>query len=81
VLDGQVRLGDVEAVSSVIWLSVLRGSTGVAETMPATAFQNTLNSYFDCTAGAALNSFRFQKYRSSQLTYSDKNHYRPKTRH
>jgi adenylate cyclase len=24
VLDGQVRLGDVEAVSSVIWLSILR---------------------------------------------------------
>lgn len=55
VLEGQIRLGDVEALSSVIWLSDLRGSTGMAESMPAAAFQNALNSYFDCTAGAVLN--------------------------
>jgi adenylate cyclase len=54
VLEGQIRLGDVESLSSVIWLSDLRGSTGMAESMPATAFQNALNSYFDCTAGAVL---------------------------
>lgn len=55
VLKGQIRLGDVEPLSSVIWLSDLRGSTGMAESMPAAAFQNALNSYFDCTAGAVLN--------------------------
>lgn len=55
VLQGQIRLGDVEALSSVIWLSDLRGSTGMAESMPAASFQNALNSYFDCTAGAVLN--------------------------
>ena len=54
VLEGQIRLGDVEALSSVFWLSDLRGSTAMAESMPAAAFQNALNSYFDCTAGAVL---------------------------
>lgn len=54
VLEGQIRLGDVESLSSVFWLSDLRGSTAMAESMPATTFQNALNSYFDCTAGAVL---------------------------
>lgn len=54
VLEGQIRLGDVEALSSVLWLSDLRGSTSMAESMPADAFQNALNSYFECTAGAVL---------------------------
>ena len=54
VLDGQIRRGDGEMVHAVIWYSDMRDSTHLADTMPAEEFLKTVNSYFECTAGAVL---------------------------
>lgn len=54
VLEGRIRLGDVEHIPAVIWFSDLRDSTAMAERMPAEAFLRAVNGYFDCTAGAVL---------------------------
>ncbi len=54
VLEGQIRLGDVEQIPAVIWYSDLRGSTAMADGMPAREFLKDLNAYFHCTAGAVL---------------------------
>ena len=54
VLDGQIRLGDVEQIPAVIWYSDLRNSTAMAERMPVESFFAAVNDYFECTAGAVL---------------------------
>ena len=54
VLEGQIRLGDVEHIPAVIWFSDLRNSTAMAERMPVETFLQTVNAYFDCTAGAVM---------------------------
>jgi adenylate cyclase len=54
VLEGQIRLGDVERIPAIIWLSDLRDSTAMAERMPVEIFLQTVNAYFGCTAGAVL---------------------------
>ena len=54
VLEGQIRLGDVEHIPAVIWYSDLRDSTALAEHLPVEEFLETVNAYFDCTAGAVL---------------------------
>ena len=54
VLEGHIRLGDVEIIPAVIWFSDLRNSTAMAERMPAGTFLQAVNAYFDCTAGAVL---------------------------
>ena len=54
VLDGQIRLGDVEHIPAVIWYSDLRDSTAMAERMPVQTFLQAVNAYFQCTAGAVL---------------------------
>lgn len=54
VLDGQIRLGDVERIPAVIWFSDLRDSTAMAERLPVESFLEAVNAYFDCTAGAVL---------------------------
>lgn len=54
VLAGQIRLGDVERIPAVIWFSDLRDSTAMAESMQPEAFLQTVNAYFQCTAGAVL---------------------------
>jgi adenylate cyclase len=54
VLGGRIKHGDVEAIHAVIWLSDLRDSTRMADTMPPEAFLAVLNSSFECTAGAVL---------------------------
>jgi adenylate cyclase len=54
VLEGQIRLGDVDHIPAIIWFSDLRDSTAMAERMPAESFLQALNAYFDCTAGAVL---------------------------
>jgi adenylate cyclase len=54
VLEGQIRLGDVERIPAIIWFSDLRDSTAMAERMPVEAFLKAVNAYFDCTAGAVL---------------------------
>jgi adenylate cyclase len=54
VLEGQIRLGDVERIPAVIWLCDLRGSTTLAEQLTPDEYLQSLNAYFDCTAGAVL---------------------------
>lgn len=54
VLDGQIRRGDGEAIDAAIWYSDLRGSTRMAEIMPAADYIDLLNAFFDATAGAVL---------------------------
>ena len=54
VLDGNIQLGDGEAIEAVIWFADLRGSTALADRMGEPAFLATLNSFFACAAGPVL---------------------------
>lgn len=54
VLDGQIKRGDGRQLDAVIWYTDLRRSTGLAETLGASAYVDLLNRYFECTAGAVL---------------------------
>jgi adenylate cyclase len=54
VLDGQIKRGDGEMVHAVIWYSDMRDSTRLADSLMAEDFLKTVNSYFECTAGAVL---------------------------
>ncbi|WP_319774298.1 adenylate/guanylate cyclase domain-containing protein [Breoghania sp.] len=54
VLAGNIRRGDGATTSAVILYSDLRGSSTLAETMPADAYLSLLNDFFDCTAGSAI---------------------------
>jgi adenylate cyclase len=54
VLDGQIRRGDGEMLHAVIWYSDMRDSTRLADSLSAEDFLETVNSYFECTAGAVL---------------------------
>jgi adenylate cyclase len=48
VLAGHIRRGDTESIHAAIWLSDLRGFTGLAERLPPQELTALLNSYFDC---------------------------------
>jgi adenylate cyclase len=54
VLAGRTRRGDGEKIHAVLWLCDLRDSTHLSETMPVEDSFRSLNEFFDCTAGAAL---------------------------
>lgn len=54
ILNGRVRLGDVDRIPAVIWMSDMRNSTAMAEELDADGYLATLNDYFDCSAGAVL---------------------------
>ena len=54
VLDGQIRLGDVDEIPAVIWYCDLRDSTAMADRMAPRKFLAALNAYFECMAGAVL---------------------------
>jgi len=54
VLEGQIRRGDGEMLHAVIWYSDLRDSTRLADSLAADEYLKTVNSYFECTAGAVL---------------------------
>jgi adenylate cyclase len=54
VLAGLTKRGEGEKIHAVIWLCDLRDSTRLSETIPVEDFFRTLNEFFDCTAGAAL---------------------------
>ena len=54
VMDGLVQRGDGEEVHSVVWISDLRDSTALADSLSRVAYLATLNQYFDCVAGAIL---------------------------
>ncbi len=51
---GLIHRGDGEDIYAVIWLSDLRSSTTLADTLPRPVFLDLLNDYFECTAGAVL---------------------------
>ena len=54
VLDGHIQRGDGEILHAAIWFSDLRGSTAMADSLPAAEFLGVLNAYFECTVGAVL---------------------------
>ncbi len=54
VWDGRVERGDGDDLHAVIWLSDLRGSTEMADTLPRDEYLETLNEYFDCVAGSVM---------------------------
>ena len=56
VLSGQVRRGEGQRMFAVIWYSDLRQSTALADRLTGDAFFELLNDYFDCCAGAVLES-------------------------
>ena len=45
-----------EEVHSVVWISDLRDSTSLADSLSRVAYLATLNQYFDCVAGAVLDN-------------------------
>jgi len=50
VQDGQIRRGDGQRTSAVVWYSDMRNSTSLAETMQPEEYFDLLNSYFMATA-------------------------------
>ncbi len=56
VLGGQIKRGDYETIHSVIWYSDMRNSTPLAECLSAEDFFAMVNAYFECTAGAVMDS-------------------------
>lgn len=55
VLDGHIQRGDYQSIHAVIWYSDMRDSTPLADSLSPEAFLETVNAYFECTAGAVLN--------------------------
>ncbi len=56
VLSGQIKRGDYETIHSVIWYSDMRNSTPLAESLSPEDFFAMVNDYFECTAGAVMDS-------------------------
>jgi adenylate cyclase len=54
ILSGHIRRGDFETIAAVIWLSDMRGFTGLADSLPPRALLELLNRYFDCQTPAIL---------------------------
>ncbi|MDX2101056.1 MAG: adenylate/guanylate cyclase domain-containing protein [Alphaproteobacteria bacterium] len=54
ILSGRIRRGDGEWLRTVIWMSDLRNSTGLADQLPVDRYLSVVNAYADCTAGAVL---------------------------
>ncbi|MEM9105476.1 MAG: adenylate/guanylate cyclase domain-containing protein [Pseudomonadota bacterium] len=54
VLNGAIRRGDGQETQAVVWLSDLRDSTAMADTMAPDDYFDLLNAYYECTAGAAI---------------------------
>ena len=54
VLAGRIRRGDTEQIHAAIWLSDMRGFTGLADRLPPQNLVDLLNRYFDCQVPAIL---------------------------
>ena len=54
VLSGSIQKGDAKLIECVLWYSDMRGSTTLASNLDIDAYFQTLNDYFDCTAGSVL---------------------------
>jgi len=50
VLQGSIRLGDIQQMRALVWYSDLRDSTRLAETMVSADFLELLNVYFELAA-------------------------------
>jgi adenylate cyclase len=50
VLSGDIKRGDGERISAVVWFSDLRGSTRLSDEMAPDDYLALLNKYFECTA-------------------------------
>jgi len=51
ILNGEVRRGALDVISSVIFLADLRGFTAMSERTPRDELVEMLNAYFDCLVG------------------------------
>ena len=56
VLSGQIKRGDGDTISAIVWYSDLRKSTMLAEKLGAQQFIQLLNRYFECTADSILSN-------------------------
>ncbi len=56
VLRGQIKRGDHQTIHAAIWYSDLRDSTGLGEALTPEAYLKALNDYFECSAGAVIES-------------------------
>ncbi len=56
VLSGAIRRGDGENINAVVWISDLRNSTALADTMPGEDYLKLLNAYFECTASPVIDA-------------------------
>ena len=56
VLSGSIRRGDGNQTNAVVWMSDLRNSTALADTMPGDEYLKLLNTYFECTAGSVIDA-------------------------
>jgi adenylate cyclase len=54
VLAGQIRRGDGQRIEAAIWYADLRGSTELADKSEPERFLETLDVYFEATAGAVM---------------------------
>lgn len=54
VLKGQIERGELVTIDAVVWYSDLRQSTWLAENLSNQDFLDTLNVYFECTAGSVM---------------------------
>ncbi|MGE0255406.1 MAG: adenylate/guanylate cyclase domain-containing protein [Alphaproteobacteria bacterium] len=54
VLDGAVERGDGRLIDCVLWYCDLRGSTALAEELTLDRYLETLDDYFEYTAGAVI---------------------------
>jgi len=54
VLSGDIKRGDGERISAVVWFSDLRGSTRLSDEMAPDDYLALLNKYFECTAAPVI---------------------------
>lgn len=54
VLSGRIQRGDGHSIHAIVWYSDLRGSSQLADTMPAHKYIALLNGYFECAAGSVI---------------------------
>jgi adenylate cyclase len=54
VLSGDIRRGDGERISAVVWFSDMRGSTRLSDEMAPDDYLALLNKYFECTAAPVI---------------------------
>ncbi len=54
ILGGSIGRGDAERLTGAIWYADLRNSTVLADRLPPEVYLETLDAYFECTAGAVM---------------------------